>query len=189
MSHKQHIFPSAAYSPQVAGVYGVLNKSNLRIYVGSSGNLYDRFRSHGWALNTGKRGNSKIQNEFTNHPEHFEFVVLEEVYDADTLKDREQFWMDFYQSYSDCGYNNALSSKSAKGFKRPAEATARMMETRREKKVYWKPVIQMTLDGEEVARFEKIKDAAQHLGKSHTHICSVLSGRKQSAYGYKWQYA
>lgn len=53
------------------------------------------------------------------------------------------------------------------------------------------PVIQMDLDGNEIARFESMKEATRVTGIDTTHIscaCSGLYGRK-TANGYRWKYA
>lgn len=53
------------------------------------------------------------------------------------------------------------------------------------------PVIQMDLDGNEIARFPSIREAERQTGIDKTHIscaCSGLYGRK-TAKGYKWKYA
>ena len=53
------------------------------------------------------------------------------------------------------------------------------------------PVIQMDLDGNEIARFESMKEATRITGIDATHIscaCSGLYGRK-TANGYRWKYA
>ena len=53
------------------------------------------------------------------------------------------------------------------------------------------PVIQMDLNGNEIARFESMKEATRVTGIDTTHIscaCSGLYGRK-TANGYRWKYA
>lgn len=53
------------------------------------------------------------------------------------------------------------------------------------------PVIQMDLDGNEIARFESMREATRITGIDATHIscaCSGLYGRK-TANGYRWKYA
>lgn len=53
------------------------------------------------------------------------------------------------------------------------------------------PVIQMDLDGNEIARFQSMTQAMEATGIDKTHIscaCSGLYGRKTAA-GYRWRYA
>lgn len=76
-----------------------------------------------------------------------------------------------------------LESKRVKN-----QAAIERNEGRKHAKV---PVIQMDLDGNEIASFDSIRQAEAMTGIDKTHIscaCSGLYGRK-TAGGYKWRYA
>lgn len=51
-----------------------------------------------------------------------------------------------------------------------------------------KPVIQLTLDGIEIARFKSAKEASDitHINKGH--IIDVCNNKRKQTCGYKWQY-
>lgn len=52
-----------------------------------------------------------------------------------------------------------------------------------------KPVYQVTLDGETVAKYKSIKHASEITKISRTSITNVLTGWSITAGGYKWKYA
>jgi hypothetical protein len=50
-------------------------------------------------------------------------------------------------------------------------------------------VIQMDLDGNEIAKYEKMNDAAKATGINVGNIGNVCQGRSKTAGGYRWRYA
>lgn len=52
-----------------------------------------------------------------------------------------------------------------------------------------KPIIQSTLDGQEIACWFSTRDASTELKINRTSITSCLTGRYKSAGGYIWRYA
>lgn len=49
---------------KISGVYRILNTKNNKVYVGSSYNTYNRFRSHRNQLIKGKHFNRFLQNAY-----------------------------------------------------------------------------------------------------------------------------
>lgn len=200
-----------------SGVYGIQNRNNLKIYIGSSINLNRRKEKHKNLLRNRKHCSVSLLKEFWESPESFEFVTIE-LADKSRLKEREQFWLDFYKPYlPEFGYNQSPSAHSLAGIKRddaykkmmsiaqtglkkksPPPRTAEYIEKQRViglanrgKNVHpMKPVIQCDLQGNAIKRFECVSDVARELGKSSAaHVFSVLGGRRKTAYGYKWRVA
>lgn len=52
-----------------------------------------------------------------------------------------------------------------------------------------KPIMQFTKDGQFVARFDRVKDAAKTIGCSPSDISENLTGRSATSHGYVWKYA
>lgn len=51
------------------------------------------------------------------------------------------------------------------------------------------PILQMTIDGKLVRRFDSAKEAGASLGVlNHSSITSVCKGKQKTAYGYNWRY-
>jgi group I intron endonuclease len=89
-----------------SGIYSILNEKNQCIYIGSTLNFKHRKNQHFSALNLKKHNNKKLQNAWTKHGSmHFSFNIIEECNEK-LLLEREQFWINFYQSYDNkTGYN------------------------------------------------------------------------------------
>lgn len=59
-------------------------------------------------------------------------------------------------------------------------------------KVYkekWKPIIQLSLNGEIIKKWEGLNSINKELGYSKGNISSCCNGKLNTAYGFKWQYA
>lgn len=52
-----------------------------------------------------------------------------------------------------------------------------------------KPVLQFSMDGFFIARFDGIAMAARNNGLNAGHLCQCLKGVRKSCGGYKWKYA
>lgn len=75
----------------VSGIYGIINKINGKIYVGSAFKILRRLQIHKDSLYRGK-DSPRLQLDWDKYGEHhFEFTVLEIVKDISKLYDREQW--------------------------------------------------------------------------------------------------
>lgn len=52
-----------------------------------------------------------------------------------------------------------------------------------------KPVLQLSVDGSLINRFEVLNDASRITGINAAHICDVCKGKRKLAGGYVWKYA
>lgn len=52
-----------------------------------------------------------------------------------------------------------------------------------------KPIVQMTLDGTIIGRYDSIMQASRRYGYNDSNLSKACKGVQQTAYGYKWQYA
>lgn len=105
---------------KTSGVYAIVNNFNAKKYIGSSDDCRGRLGTHLSLLRYGKHHNKHLQNAFDQSAiENFSFVLLEKVEDLSKLHEREQYWMDYYESYfPDKGYNKARFAEcSARGIK------------------------------------------------------------------------
>jgi group I intron endonuclease len=88
------------------GIYAIKNYVNNKVYIGSSKNIYNRFKVHKSRLNLNKHHSSHLQHAYNLNPADFSFEILELVANTTELELREQFWVDSYKSYNrDFGYN------------------------------------------------------------------------------------
>ena len=91
-----------------SGVYKILNIINTKVYIGSSYDTLGRWKEHFSNLKKGNHSNKHLQKAFYKYgEENFKFEVIETCPNKKAiLIEKEQYWMDFYQSYNPkYGYN------------------------------------------------------------------------------------
>ena len=95
------------------GIYKILNKTNNKVYVGSSVNISNRQYKHFWMLKKGIHDNIYLQKSFNkNGDDNFTFEILEYCEEKDLIL-RENHYINEYKSNEmDFGYNLALVSDS-----------------------------------------------------------------------------
>lgn len=165
-----------------AGVYMWINILNLKMYVGSATNLYQRQHHHLTELRYGKSECRILQSAFLLYKEHsFRFIVLDYITDEhgilaeglnwDDLIYLEQYWMDYFQSFNNVfGYNIAPIAGSSLGIKFSDEF--REMRRRLQTGVKLSLATRLKMS---IAASNKVK-SAEHL----KNISIALSGRKLS---------
>ena len=89
------------------GIYIIRNKINGKVYIGQSKMLNRRYSGHLYRIKRSEHHNEILQKAFDKYGiENFEYDILEEVSDINTLNKREKFWIDFYGGLnSDKVYN------------------------------------------------------------------------------------
>ena len=88
-----------------SGIYQIRNLVNDKIYIGSSENLYIRYREHFYTLNKNIHRNGKLQKSFNKHGEqNFIFEIIEFIEDKNKLLEIEQYWIDRFKVVK-TGYN------------------------------------------------------------------------------------
>lgn len=258
-------------------IYGIINKTNGKLYVGSALNVKVRVRQHFNRLRANEHISKHFQGSFNKHGESvFAVIVLEVVNDPAQLLSREQHYLDLLQPFRNSGYNSSPTAGSTLGIKRPpfsAEWIAKISEAHKGEKNHFygkthseetrkvissktkarmadptvnyfygkrftgeqnymfgkthtpearekirtaskgrkhtdkakhqmsefrrgrrlrgnfKPVIQLDSDGNPLAKYPSITDAAQAVKISIQCISTVLTGRGKTAKGFRWEYA
>lgn len=93
----------------VSGIYQIINSKNNKSYVGSSKSIYNRIYHHKIALQHNKHGNTHLQRSWNKYgEENFNYKVLELIENPtkERLEEREDYWINFYESDKDeKGYN------------------------------------------------------------------------------------
>jgi group I intron endonuclease len=92
------------------GIYKITNKCNNHIYIGKSNNIERRFNDHKrLALTEGhKEFNKSLYCAIRKYGiENFIFEIIEELEDYTKSGEREQYWINYYDSYNN-GYNESL---------------------------------------------------------------------------------
>lgn len=111
----------------LSGVYIIINVITNMIYIGSSQDIEARWKEHVNKLCGNRHENDKLQKAWNKYGEKtFQFKILEA---AEPLKliEREQYYLDLYQSYKrHIGYNLFENAYSPLGSKRTEEQIERM---------------------------------------------------------------
>lgn len=113
---------------KIVGVYLIENRLNGKIYVVSSLNVKRRLMTHVNKLTKNKHHSDKLQMDWDIYGlDSFKFEVLEEVDNTDELDKREQYWITYYRSSSDDGYN--VKSKATRKKTIPDESRQKSSES------------------------------------------------------------
>ena len=81
----------------ICGVYAIIHQPSGRAYVGSSHDVFRRWRGHVGRLNSGRHINAALLDLWLmGGPGAFVFVVLEQC-GSDALAHREQHWIDSFE--------------------------------------------------------------------------------------------
>ena len=97
----------------ISGIYKIENKNNGKVYIGSSKNIHKRWKEHKTSLRKKVHHNAKMQHAWNKAGGNLDlnFEVLEEC-QTEFLFEREQHWMDFYDSYTS-GYNCTIKAQGS----------------------------------------------------------------------------
>ena len=102
-----------AKQQKICRVYKIMNKANKKFYIGSSNDIYRRWREHKKDLRDGCHDNEHLQNAWKKYGENnFEFKIIEEC-DPAIQFEREQFYLNTLNPFDNNGYNivRLISSK------------------------------------------------------------------------------
>jgi group I intron endonuclease len=99
------------------GIYRIL--INDKPYIGSTVNFTTRHRKHMSALRLKKHSNAHLQNAWNKYGENsFKFEIIEVIENPNkqSLEQKEQYWLDYYDSAnSEKGYNIYKKAYSTAG--------------------------------------------------------------------------
>jgi group I intron endonuclease len=121
-----------------AGIYKILRnvKGVEKVYIGSSVEIFKRYKSHLNSLRNDDHYNRHLQASFNKYGEDkFIFEVIENVEDVNIIIKREQHWLDYYESYNHLkGYNISPTAGNVLGIKWTEESKEKVREGRKGKK-------------------------------------------------------
>lgn len=107
----------------IIGIYCVKNIINNKLYIGSSIDIDRRFKDHKRLLKGEYHYNIFLQRSWNKYGEgNFIFEIIEILSDDHNLIEREQFYIDKYESYNkNKGYNILKVANTRKGIKHTKE--------------------------------------------------------------------
>jgi len=91
----------------ISGIYKIYNIINKKVYIGCSSNISKRWNQHQSSLRKNKHINYLLQEDWNVIGESkFKFEIIELIEDKDILFEREQYWINHYNTYDNqVGYN------------------------------------------------------------------------------------
>lgn len=161
-----------------SGIYVIKNKINGKVYIGQARHFKRRWDRHKEAWK-GSKNNPYLQHAYEKYgPDAFEFSVLEECEcKKEILNEREQYWMDFYQSYNEeFGYNICKIAGSSLNTKHSQETKDKLSKFRKGKSFE-------EFYGEEKAKKIKEKLSSAASGQNNPMYGIHLTGTNNSSYG------
>lgn len=113
---------------KISAVYRFVNIKNSKVYIGSSRNIHQRYRGHINELNRNDHHSILLQRSWNKHgKDAFVFEVVEIVPNISKLKEREQYWIKFYDAANpDKGYNRNPLANGSTGIIRTQETREKL---------------------------------------------------------------
>ena len=192
-------------------IYLWTNLVNGKKYVGQTMCFYRRMKTYRYTY-----PNAYMEHAVNKHGlDNFDITILERDVPLDKLDEREQYWLDYYQSYDlDKGYNICKIAGTTKGVTHTEEWCQEHSDYMKEK---WKDTEYRNfwhnrMSGENNYFYGKrfsgdknghakavrcvelnkiyttVQEASKCSGTSRQNISHVLNGRQETAGGYHWEY-
>lgn len=147
------------------GIYKIENLINGKVYIGQSIEIEKRWQKH---LNA--------KDDFLIHKalrkygkKNFSFTILEECSLTD-LDEKENFWINQYQSLIPLGYNMIQGGSNGMGLSKGI------------------PVIQYDLSGNFIREYDSANQASAITNIDHWSICACCRGEYTHSGKYQWRY-
>lgn len=170
----------------IRGIIYLRTSPSGKVYVGQTCNEEKRQRDWKLISSPYTSKNSKIDNARKKYgPENFTYEILFETKSADlgltkkVLADIETYYINYYNSTNiENGYNTSPGGVSYFG-------------ENNEDKIIKIPIIQLTIYGKYVKRWESANEAAKEIAGSCTYsggLLSVCRGEQKTAQGFIWMF-
>ena len=96
----------------IAGIYSCTCTETEEVYVGQSKNIHKRIEQHTKKLRAGEKTGLHWQSEWNKHGEdNFKWDIIEKIKDLGCLKEREKYWISYYDFFGLCAYNRIIQRK------------------------------------------------------------------------------
>lgn len=153
-----------------SGIYYILNILNSKIYIGSAVEIGVRWRVHKHLLRNGKHYNKHLQSAWDKYGEDcLIFGILEIIADRDLLLEREQYWINYHESFNDKkGYNLLSIAGSRLGSSHTDETRKKLSESHKGQKSWNKGKKHSDITKEKlrrIAQTDKVKLSKRKKGE------------------------
>jgi group I intron endonuclease len=171
-----------------SGIYAILNEITCKVYVGSAVNFTNRYKQYIRKYKAKKSHSIKLLNTFNKHGiDNFSFILLEAC-EKNILYDREQSWINKFNS-SKTGYNTQPLVGSSKGVLLSEETKIKIaVANSGANNKNSKPVMQYTRDGAYLRTYASTGEAARLTGFTQGLIMAACSGNRKHHKGFLWKF-
>lgn len=155
-------------------IYAFRNRENGKVYIGSAIDALERRNDHLYALRRGRSHCPHLQAAWTKYGEDtFEWGIVEVVAEPTMLIEREQFWMDIFQSCDRLfGYNARPKAGNQLGLRHSDVSRAKISASKKGKKP--------DLSDEQRARMSALHKGRKRSPETGAKISAANTGRKMS---------
>lgn len=178
-------------------IYRIRNIANGRLYIGSAKSIKSRWRRHKKDLKRGKHHSVFLQRSWNKYGEGaFAFEVVESC-SVDFLCIRENFYLKKHKP----AYNNCPTAYCQIGRKLTKEhiqkitAYVRANGVRQPASTWEQKRKRVAMhdgdSGEIIQKFESLSHACRFLGRDFRFVSTIsgcCTGKRKTAYGYKWSF-
>ncbi len=175
-------------------VYVHRNPANGKVYVGcTKKKLSARFDN-----GNGYRKCTRLWQDIIKYGfDNFDHIVIQDKMTREQALALEEVLVDVFDTMNpEKGYNmrrggahNTPCPEVGQAISRAKMGHVVTEETRQKLRLYGKrPVVQIAIDGELVATFPSLTEAATAVGAQKPNIYAVCAGKKSTAKGYRWEY-
>lgn len=184
-------------------VYMHKNKINDKVYIGMTGNI-PRKR---WKYGHGYK-KSYFYNAIKKYGwDGFNHIILKENLSFEEAEEWEKFYIQKYNSTNkSCGYNIAIGGGVNRGYHLSEERKENLRkklsgengsfygrrhtdETKQKiSESKHKPVLQYTMNGKYLCRYNSVKEASEKNNICHSNISQVCVGNREYSGGFIWKY-
>lgn len=118
----------------ISGIYKITNILSNKIYIGSGIDINNRWAVHRYQLKNNKHVNIHLQNSYNAYGlDSFKFEIIE-ICEKEKFEEREQYWMDIYNSYDkNLGYNICNVARTTLGYKHSNEIKLKISASTKER--------------------------------------------------------
>lgn len=174
----------------------IINIYDGKRYIGSTGDLFYRLKSHKNKLIKNKHSNKHLQNSINKYGiDCFDFQVLKftQICDKHILAKYEQEYIDLFNPE----YNIQPFAYLNRGYRHTKEAIEKIRISGLGRKTNNREVLQFDINGNFIREWSSTKDVKKVLCINNTNICKVCKYYESngiiypyyhSAHGFIWKY-
>lgn len=159
------------------GIYKISYEN--RVYIGSTTqSFYLRWIQHMYEIKNFKHTNPKIMNIVNKYGiDKLVFEIVEIIDDKNKVIEREQYYIDLYDSYKK-GLNCSPTAQNSRGCVRSEETL---------EKYFYHKVSQYTKDGNFIKTFKSMRQASIETNTDYITLSDVCNGKTRMANGFQWR--